>query len=116
MKIEDLTQLVTQTLEDNKASDIRVMDVTELTDVTDRIIICSAISGRHVDALRDKVVVAAKEAGEKPLGVDGQSESGWVLIDLQDVIVHIMLPETRDFYSLEKLWHMTEAARKTEAG
>ena len=111
-----LTQLVIQTLEENKANDIRELDVTGLTDITDRIIICSALSTRHLDALRDKVVVAAKAAGEKPLGVDGESESGWVLIDLQDVIVHIMLPETRDFYSLEKLWSMTETARKTEAG
>lgn len=112
----NLTQLVIQTLEDNKASEIQVLDVTTLTDMTDQLIICSAISARHVDALRDKVVVAVKAAGERPLCIDGDSDSGWVLIDLQDIIVHIMLPETRDFYSLEKLWAMTETARKTEAG
>ena len=114
MKITELMQLVTQTLEDNKASNTQALDVTALTDITDHLVICTAISTRHVDALRDKVVEAVKAAGERPLCVNGSSDSGWILIDLQDVIVHIMLPETRDFYSLEKLWSMTESARKTE--
>lgn len=116
MEVNSLTKLVTETLEDNKANDIQVLDVTALTDMTDRLIICSAISARHVDALRDKIVVTVKAEGHRPSCIDGESESGWILIDLQDVIVHIMLPETRDFYSLEKLWAMTETARKTEAG
>jgi len=115
MEVSNLTQLVVHTLEENKANDIRTMDVTSLTDITDRIVICSALSTRHLDALRDKVVVAAKAVGEKPLSIDGKSESGWVLIDLQDVIVHILLPETRHFYSLEKLWSLTESARKAES-
>lgn len=114
MELEYLIQLVVQTLEDNKANDIQELDVTSLTDITDYLIICSALSTRHVDALKDKVVEAVKAAGERPLSVDGESDSGWVLIDLQDIIVHIMLPETRDFYSLEKLWSMAKSARKTK--
>ena len=116
MERDALTTLVTQTLENNKANDVQVLDVTALTDITDCLVICSAISVRHIDALRDKIVTAAKASGQKPLCIDGNSESGWVLIDLQDVIVHIMLPETRAFYSLEKLWSIAESARKSESG
>lgn len=114
MELKQLSQLVVKTLEDNKANHIQELDVTRLTDITDCLIICSALSTRHVDALKDKVVEAVKAAGLRPLSVDGESDSGWVLIDLQDMIVHIMLPETREFYSLEKLWSMTESARKTK--
>ena len=112
MEVTRLTQLITQTLAENKANDTLELDVTALTDVTDRLIICSALSARHVGALKDKVVAATKSAGECPLSVAGDCESGWVLIDLQDVVVHIMLPETRDFYSLEKLWSITKSGRK----
>lgn len=115
MELEQITDLVTQILDDNKASDIQTLDVSELTDIADRMIICSAISTRHIDALRDKVVVAVKAVGEKPLAVDSDSSTGWVLIDLQDLIVHIMLPDTREIYSLEKLWSMTQSTRQTEA-
>ena len=116
MEIEALTQLVIQTLESNKASDIQQLDVTTLTDITDRLVICSAIATRHVDALKDKIVEAIKAKGERPLCIDGNSDSGWVLIDLQDIIVHIMLPETRNFYSLEKLWSVAKSVRKSETG
>lgn len=115
MELDQLTHLVIHTLDDNKANDIQELDITGLTDIADRMVICSALSSRHIDALRDKVVVAVKSEGQRPLGVDGDSASGWVLIDLQDVIVHIMLPETREFYSLEKLWSMAETARQSEA-
>jgi len=108
----DLAKLVVDTLDDNKAIDIAELDVSQLTDVTDRLIICSALSSRHASAMADKVIKMVKSNGVRPLHVAGESEGEWVLIDLLDIVVHIMLPETRDFYSLEKLWGMTESARK----
>lgn len=111
MNTTELTELVVTTLDENKALQITELDVRELTDITDRMVICSATSKRHASALANKVTIKVKEAGIKPLSITGEEESEWILIDLQDVIVHIMLPETREFYSLEKLWSMTEAAR-----
>ena len=111
MQTSDLTKLVIDTLEDHKGIDITELDVTRLTDVTDRLIICSASSTRHASALSDRVIEAVKSHGVRPLSVEGETEGDWVLIDLQDIVVHIMLPEIRDFYSLEKLWSMTESAR-----
>ncbi|WP_423064186.1 ribosome silencing factor [Candidiatus Paracoxiella cheracis] len=112
MNTEKLAKLIIDTLEDHKALQITELDVTELTDIVDRMIICSATSKRHANALADNLIMKSKEAGIKPLGVEGEEESEWILIDLHDIIVHIMLPEIRDFYSLEKLWSMTEEARK----
>ena len=111
MNTEELAKVVVKTLDDNKAIEIKVLDVSELTNITDRMIICSATSTRHAKTLADKVVRQSKEFGLRPLGVEGEDQAEWILIDLQDVIVHIMLPETRDFYSLEKLWSMAETAR-----
>jgi len=111
MQATDLIKLIIDTLDDSKAIDITELDVTQLTDITDHLIICSAMSTRHASALANKVIGAAKDNGVRPLHVEGEAEGEWVLIDLQDVIVHIMMPETRDFYSLEKLWSMTETAR-----
>ena len=111
MNTEELTKVVVKTLDDNKALEITELDVSSLTDVTDRMIICSATSTRHAKALADKIVRQSKECGVRPLGVEGEDQAEWILIDLYDVIVHIMLPEMRDFYSLEKLWSMAETAR-----
>lgn len=110
MNAEKLAKLLVDTLECHKALQITELDVTELTDITDRMIICSATSKRHANSMADKLTAKSKETGVKPLGVEGKDESDWILIDLQDVIVHIMLPEIRDFYNLEKLWGM---ARKS---
>ena len=111
LNLNTLCQLIVTTLENNKANALRELDVSTLTTTTDRLIICSAISKRHIDALKDKVIVAVKAQNHPPLSVNGDTDSGWVLVDLQDVVVHIMLPETRDLYSLEKLWSMTQATR-----
>jgi len=104
MKAEELRDLVVDALEDRKGVDIKVVDVRGKSSVTDIMVIAAGNSSRQVKALADSVVEKAKEKGIPPLGMEGQDESSWVLVDLGDVVVHIMLPETRDFYNLEKLW------------
>lgn len=106
MQINQLAQLIEQTLDDNKAADIKVLDVSELTSVTDRMIIATGRSERHTRSLANQVIEAVKEQGIKPLGIEGD-ESGqgeWVLVDLAYAVVHLMVQETRDFYNLEALW------------
>lgn len=104
MQAEQLTKLVIDALEDVKAKDIRTIDVLGKSSVTDIMIIASGSSTRQVKALANNVVVKAKEAGVIPLGVEGEGEGEWVLVDLGDVVVHVMQPVIRDFYHLEKLW------------
>jgi ribosome-associated protein len=99
-----LQAIVTMALEDVKAVDIEVIDVQGLTSITDRMVIASGTSSRHLKALADNVVLKAKEHGFTALGIEGESDAGWILVDLADVVVHIMMPDTREFYSLEKLW------------
>lgn len=99
-----LLQLVIDALEDVKAQHITPLDVREITSVADTMVIASGTSNRHVKALADSVVEAAKEAGYTPLGTEGEDSGEWILVDLGDVIVHLMLPATREFYDLERLW------------
>ena len=99
-----LLGIVTAALEDIKAVDIEVIDVRGLTTITDRMVIASGTSSRHIKALADNVVLKARENGFAALGVEGESGAGWILVDLVDVVVHIMMPDTREFYALEKLW------------
>ena len=91
-------------LDEMKANDIKVLDVSALTTVTDTMIIASGTSTRHVKAIASSLGAAAKKAGIPPIGVEGVGQGDWVLVDLGDLIAHIMIPETRDFYQLEKLW------------
>ncbi len=109
MNLDELKHLVVDALEDVKAVDIKLIDVQGRTSVTDALVIASGTSDRHIKALADNVVIKAKEAGIQPLGVEGQDSRDWVLVDLNDILVHIMLPEVRDFYNLEKLWQLEDS-------
>lgn len=104
MQAEQLKLLVVDALEDIKAEDITVLDVTQMTDFTDFMIIATGKSSRQVKALANEVAVQAKAAGVLPLGVEGEDAGEWALVDLGDVIAHIMTAQTRATYNLEKLW------------
>ena len=104
MQSKRLCKLVVAALEERKADDIRVLDVRNLTDVTDYMIVASGRSSRQVNAIAEHVVECCKAAKMRPNGVEGDDVGEWVLVDVFDVIVHVMVPETRDFYQLEKLW------------
>ena len=101
---EDLKAMVLAALEDAKANDIRQLDVRRLTDITDWMVVASGTSTRHVLALADHVRTQVKAQGLSPIGTEGESGSDWVLLDYGDVVVHLMLPDTRGFYDLEGLW------------
>ena len=111
LSTEQLQQLVVSALEDFKAVDILVIDVSDYNPLTERMIIASGNSTRHVKSMADNLILKAKKVGNPPLGVEGQSEGEWVLVDLNDVIVHLMLPQTRAFYNLEKLWEVSASHR-----
>ncbi|WP_438971077.1 ribosome silencing factor [Methylophaga sp.] len=115
MQAEKLKLLVIDALEDIKAEDIQVLDVTEMTDVTDIMIIATGKSSRQVKALANEVVMQAKAAGIQPLGVEGENVGDWALVDLGDVITHIMTPQTRLTYNLEKLWSVPETSEQVSA-
>lgn len=107
MTPETLTALVINALDDLKGVNPVTLDVRELSNVMDYLVICSGTSSRHVKSLADNVSRKAKEAGQMPLGVEGEDAGEWVLVDLGDVVVHVMQPATRDFYDLERLWVST---------
>ena len=104
MTSDALRDLVVDALEDRKGRNVVILDVADISDFTDFMVIASGTSNRHVKALADNVVEAAKNAGHEPLGSEGQDTGEWILVDLGDVIVHLMLPATREFYDLERLW------------
>lgn len=110
-----LRKTVIAALEDLKAKDIREIDVRGKTSIADLLVIASGTSARHVKSIADEVVKFAKEAGVMPLGVEGEQEAEWVLVDLGDVIVHVMLPRIREFYGLERLWTVGDRDAEGEA-
>ncbi len=110
-----LQDVVIDALADMKALEVKVLDVRGLTDIADTMVIASGTSDRHVRSVAQRVVERTKEAGFRPHGVEGQQDSDWVLIDLNEMIVHVMLPRVREFYGLEKLWDMTVTKRAARA-
>ncbi len=110
MRSKQLLALAEHALADLKARDIKVLDVRRQTTIADYMIVASGTSDRHVKSIADRLVQRASEAGCQPLGVEGTGTGEWVLVDLADVIVHIMQPKARDFYKLENLWDMDAAA------
>src|SRR5690554_1770299 len=104
MTLEQLEALVKDALEDLKAVDPIVLNVRGKTEITDLMFIASGNSNRHVKSLADSVIEKAKEAGLRPLGVEGEEAGEWILVDLGDAVVHIMLPKVRDLYRLERIW------------
>lgn len=112
MELETMKKAVIDALEDIKASDIRVLDVSQLTSMTSCMIIATASSSRQSKALADNVQDKMREQGVTILGVEGEREGEWVLVDLGDIVVHIMLQGTRDYYNLEQLWGAAESRRQ----
>ncbi len=104
MTTRQLCDLVVAALEELKARDIKVLDVRGKSSITDMMVVASGTSDRQVKALADSVIGRVKQHDVTPLGVEGQQAGEWIVVDLVDVVVHIMLPQVRDFYNLEKLW------------
>lgn len=111
-----LREAVLGALEELKGREPVVLDVRPLTTITDLMVVVSGTSTRHVKALAERAVERAREAGFRPLSVEGEREAEWILVDLGDLVLHVMLPETRAFYELEKLWGLAEEAPPRRAG
>lgn len=112
MNIVKLQRIILEVLEEHKAKDIINLDVRKLTTITDHMIICTGSSKRHVQTIVDYVITRIKAEGIKPIGIEGKEYGEWALIDLGEIVVHAMVPQVREFYSLEKLWSTTELARQ----
>jgi len=109
MNAEEFARFVVDALDEMKAVNTLSLDVRALTDVMDFLVITSGTSSRHVKSLADHVVAEARKRGVPPLGTEGEKAAEWVLVDFGDVVVHVMLPATRDFYDLERLWTHPQA-------
>ena len=114
MQIEQLRELVRNALEEIKARDITEIDVRGKSSVTDYMVIASGTSRRHVMSVAQELLDKVKEAGVRPLGTEGQEAGDWILVDLGDLVVHVMMPDARSFYDLERLWQMD--AETAESG
>ena len=107
---QTLLRIVNSALDDMKAVNVKVLDVRHLTDITDIVVIASGNSDRHVKSIADRVLQLAKQNDFRPIGVEGAREGEWVLVDLHDIVVHVMLPRVREFYSLERMWESEPVA------
>ncbi len=113
--LEKTKLAVVDAIEDIKGFDISVMDVRELTSVASYMIVASASSSRQTKAIANNVLEKLKELGVQARGTEGEREGEWVLVDLGDIVVHIMLPATRAYYNLEQLWGAAEGTRSASA-
>ncbi|TAM46570.1 MAG: ribosome silencing factor [Gammaproteobacteria bacterium] len=104
MPKKKLYSLIVDALHDAKAKDIAVLDVRGISDFTDYMVIASGTSSRHVQSTADKVIEKLRGHGHRTSGVEGMDLGEWVLIDFGEAVVHVMRPQTRDFYNIEKLW------------
>lgn len=109
---EDLKNLAVEALEELKGLDIIELNVTDRTTVTDWMIVVTGTSARHVKSLANEVVEKSKEAGTRPLGMEGESDGNWILVDLGSVLAHVMTKDSREFYALEKLWGVAPSEKE----
>ena len=109
-----ILRLILDVLDEAKAENIRQLDVRKLTDITDFMVIASGTSHRHVHSMAERVREAARQRQLRPIGIEGETENDWILMDYADVVVHLMMPQVREFYSLERLWndHLGEAVQR----
>lgn len=106
MNRDELKALAVNAVEDVKAFDVNVVDVKGRSSITDVLVFASGRSDRQVKSIANNVVAEAKKAGISPLGVEGLNTGDWVLVDLGDVVVHVMLPQVRDYYGIERMWEV----------
>ena len=114
VEADELLAITLAALEDMKAVDVRIIDVRDLTTITDVMVIAGGTSTRHVKAIADNVALEAKRHGVTALGVEGDKGAEWILVDLADVVVHVMMPEIRAFYALEKLWSVGNSEQSVQ--
>lgn len=115
MKPEALRDLAMAALDELKGIDIVTMDVRQLTSITDYMVVCTGRSSRHVKALADNVAITAKANKASFVQTEGDQDNEWILVDLGDVVVHVMLPSARSFYALEDLWEPVKELRDNNA-
>lgn len=113
MKIDQLQEQVIESLNDLKAIDMKILDVRDLTTLTDTMIICTGRSNRHVKSLAENVIKKAKQLKLSYIRAEGETEGEWVIVDLADIIVHIFQPAIREYYNLEDLWTPIKKIRKS---
>jgi|SRR5690554_197484 len=111
---DSINALILGALDDLKARDVTEVDVRDKSDVMDTMIIVTGTSTRHIRSMAAHVIEESKKADMAPLGAEGLEGSDWVLVDYGDTVLHVMLPEAREFYDLEKLWSVSPANRSNE--
>lgn len=114
IQADNIKNQIVQVLDDLKALNILALDVRDITSISDYMIIASGTSDRHVRSIASKVTEELKKSGHKPLGIEGENEGEWVLVDFGDVIVHLMLPQAREFYKLESLWDIANQEQQEQ--
>jgi ribosome-associated protein len=115
MDVDKLLKLVTDSIDDVKAVDVKVINVREKTSITDYMVIATGTSSRHVKAIAQNAAYEVKKADGESYRSEGEETGEWILVDFHDVVLHVMLPDARTFYSLEKLWEVTDSRRNIES-